>query len=86
MTSGTGDDGKLAPSFSTGEDKEITVLSSPLTPKLRIAENLFVMVWVRPNPPHSAKDVTLTLEFECDDTRVFLLGNAVYPVNKDGVY
>ncbi|MEM2904674.1 MAG: hypothetical protein QW057_03855 [Candidatus Bathyarchaeia archaeon] len=81
----SGDDGKLAPSFSMGEDKQVTLLASPLTPELRIAEDLNVMVFVRVNPPHSVKDITLELGFQWNNT-YYLLGNQSYQINKEGVY
>ncbi len=82
----SGDDGKLPPSFSTGEDKQVALLESPSTPELSISQDLFVVVWVRPNPPHSVKDITVKLEFESNDAW-YLLGTAVHEgVNMDGWY
>jgi len=82
----SGDDGKLAPSFSTGEDKQVALLSSPLTPwNMSIAPELSVLAWIRPNPPSSVKDITLELGFQWNNT-YYLLGSETYQLHKDGVY
>ncbi|MEM2904891.1 MAG: hypothetical protein QW057_02165 [Candidatus Bathyarchaeia archaeon] len=82
----TQDPGKLAPSFSMGNEKLAAVLYSPLTPRLSIAELVNVSVIVRPNPPNSVKEVYVELGYIYNGT-YHLIGNESKPVSEVwGIY
>jgi len=82
----TQDPGKLAPSFSMGNDKLATLLYSPLTPKLSIAQLINVSVIVRPNPPNSVKEVYVELGYSYNGT-YHEIGNETKPVSEVwGIY
>lgn len=81
----TGDDGKLSPTFSTGEGKQALNMSSPVTPQLLIAEQVNVTCVVRPNPPSSTRDITLQLGFISNGT-YYLLGQGTFPIAGEGSY
>ncbi|MEM3047380.1 MAG: hypothetical protein QW057_09935, partial [Candidatus Bathyarchaeia archaeon] len=81
----SGDDGKLSPTFSTGNDRQAANISSPDTPSLRIASLVNVTCVVRPNPPSRAKDVTLQLGFISNGI-YYLLGRETFPVAAEGAY
>ena len=77
--------GHLPPSFSIGKDKQVCLLTSPLTPTIYLAPIVNVTAYLRPNPPENVKDITMELGFQYDG-QYYYLGSVVYANAFQGVY
>ncbi|MBS7653207.1 hypothetical protein KEJ13_08775 [Candidatus Bathyarchaeota archaeon] len=82
----TNTSGKLTPPFSHGEDKQESILESPNTSKnITLADEVKIILHLRPNPPSSVKSINVTLSFRYEGVN-YIIGNNSTSINSQGVY